>query len=299
MIPFWPRRSPHFLACRRATRPWTRPAIIGLSGGPDSLALVAAAAAEELPVEAVVVDHGLQPDSAEIARSAAAQARELGVSTRITRVSVAPGNVEAQAREARYQALHDIADGRDIWVGHTADDQAETLLLGLLRGNPTGMPPRNGQVVRPFLDLRRADTVAACAELGLSPWQDPMNNDAAYRRVRIRNEVLPLLGDVLGGDVVDPLAHAAGRIVADQDYFGARVSSTSDCAELAAMHPAVRNRSIVAWLNGLGVGASGSSISGIAALCTDWHGQGPVHVGGGIVVVRRAGQLVAEPEPER
>ena len=119
--PFWPRQSPHFLACRRAVRPFTSPALIGLSGGPDSLALVAAAAAEAKDVRALVVDHGLQPGSADVAARAAAQAAELGVPADIVRVSVdaAPGeSVEAAARTARYAALSVAAsdDSRDIWA---------------------------------------------------------------------------------------------------------------------------------------------------------------------------------------
>lgn len=290
--PFWPRHSPHFLACRRAVRPWDTPAVIGLSGGPDSLALVAAAAAENKNVEAVVVDHGLQEDSAQVAQHAADQARALGVDAQVIRVTVAPGNVEAQARTARYAALHEVADRRDIWVGHTADDQAETLLLTALRSHPAGMSPRTGQIVRPMLDLRRADTVGACHELGLNFWDDPMNQDRAYRRVRIRHEVLPLLADILGGDATAPLARAAHQLASTEDFLAPLVAPTTDCSELADDHPALRHRKIAAWLHEMGAAPSASSISDIARLCTDWRGQGPIPVGGGLAVVRRNGQLV-------
>ena len=214
MDPFWPRRSPHFLACRRALRPFDAPAIIGLSGGPDSLALAAAAAAEKKDVRCVVVDHGLQDESAEVARRAVQAVEAFGLEAEVVRVEVGEGNLEAAARSARYEAL--LAYGSDVWVGHTADDQAETLLLGALRGNPSGMAPRNGRIVRPFLGIRRADTVGACGELGLDPWHDPMNADPAFRRVAMRNQVVPLLSELLGGDAVPALAATADRIAADQ-----------------------------------------------------------------------------------
>lgn len=292
MDPFWPRHSPHFLACRQAVRRWEGPAVVGLSGGPDSLALVAAAAAEKKDVEAVVVDHGLQEGSAAIAQQAADQARSLGVPARVVAVEVAPGNVEAQARTARYAALHEVAGTRDIWVGHTRDDQAETLLLMALRARPIGMSERAGQVVRPLLSVRRADTVGACQELGLAYWQDPMNADSAYRRVRVRQEVLPLLAEVLGGDAVEPLAHAAEQLVATEDFLTPLARPTTDCAALAGDHPAVRERKIAAWLHENGIVPSASSISEIARLCTHWRGQGPIPVGGGLAVVRAGGRLV-------
>lgn len=295
MQPFWPRHSPHFLACRQAVRPWKQPAVIGLSGGPDSLALVAAAVAENKEVEAVVVEHGLQKGSADIAQRAVAQARKMGVRATVVQVDVAPGNVEAQARAARYAALHDAAGGRDIWVGHTADDQAETLLLTALRAHPSGMRARNGQVIRPFLEVRRADTVGACHELGIEFWDDPMNEDSAYRRVRIRREVLPLLSDILGGDAAEPLAHAARRLATTDDYFWSLATPTTDCAELAADHPALRERKIAAWLHEIGAVTSAASISDIARLCTHWRGQGPIPIGGGLAVVRHDGHLTVQP----
>lgn len=296
MQPFWPRQSPNFLAVRRAVRPLEGPAIVGLSGGADSLALVAAAAAEAKNVEAVVVDHGLQDGSDEVAENAANQARVLGIPAQVRTVEVAGENVEAAAREARYAALAEAAQGREIWVAHTAEDQAETLLLGALRGNPVGMKSRAGALVRPLLQVRRAQTQAACKELGLNAWQDPMNTDPAYRRVRIRHEVLPLLGEIIGGDAVAPLATTAERIAADNTYIeDSGITTTTDCAELASNPAAIRTRRIAQWLNDIGVGASQSSISDVEALCTRWHGQGPAHVGSGMQVARIDGRLVASP----
>lgn len=309
--PFWPRRSPHFLACRRAVRAFDtspeRPAVIGLSGGPDSLALVAAAAAEDKHVRAVVVDHDFQAGSAEVAERAEAQAERLGVPAAVVRVDVAGGNVEAAAREARYAALFAEAatirtaaptPPAQVWVAHTADDQAETLLLGALRGNPAGMGAKEGVgkqklLVRPFLQVRRADTVGACGELGLDYWRDPMNEDPAYRRVAVRREIIPALSALLGGDAVPALAATAARIADDRALVEslADTGPTDDCAELAAAPAALRRRRIAAWLVAEGVAVQGDQLAAIEALAADWHGQGPVHVAGG-TVARVGGRLI-------
>lgn len=319
--PFWPRHSPHFLACRRAVRPFTSPAVIGLSGGPDSLALVAAAAAEGKRVRALVVDHGLQDGSAQVARRAAQQARSLGVSAEVIRVEIDPATatrsgVEAAAREARYGALAQAAGASgggtaaaDIWVAHTLDDQAETLLLGALRGNPAGMaavepvpaqlaqPAQLGcRLVRPLLTVRRADTTGACSELGLEWWDDPMNHDLAYRRVAIRHHIIPALNDLLGGDAAVPLAATADRVAADRQLVETLVdvSPTVNCAELAAEDAAVRRRRIAAWLRENNVPVQGDQLNAIEHLVTNWHGQGPITLAGGRSVIRRGGQLEIE-----
>lgn len=291
MDPFWPRRSPHFLACRRAVRPLTSPAVIGLSGGPDSLALAAAAAAEGKDVRCVVVDHGLQPGSGEVAETAAGAARGFGLDAEVVRVAVGAGNLEAAAREARYEAL--LSYGKDVWVAHTADDQAETLILGALRGNPSGMAPRTDRIVRPFLGVRRADTVGACTELGVAPWHDPMNDDPAFRRVAVRKRVVPLLSELLGGDAVPALAATADRIAADDALIAALadLSPTTSCAQLAADAGPVRRRRLAAWLVSEGVPVQGDQLAAVEALVVDWHGQGPVAVAGGRAVVRKGGQL--------
>lgn len=331
--PFWPRHSPHFVACRRAVRPFTGQAVIGLSGGPDSLALVAAAAAEGKRVRALVVDHGLQDGSAQVAHRAAHQARSLGVSAEVVRVEIDPATatrsgVEAAAREARYGALARAAGASggeagasDIWVAHTLDDQAETLLLGALRGNPAGMaavelvPTQPAQpalptlpdspaqpalpgcrLVRPLLTVRRADTTGACSELGLEWWDDPMNHDPSYRRVAIRHTIIPALTDLLGGDAAVPLAGTADRVAADRQLVETLVdiSSTDNCAELAAEDAAVRRRRIAAWLRENNAPIQRDQLTAIEHLVTNWHGQGPITLAGGRTVTRRGGQLEIE-----
>ena len=296
--PFWPRTSPHFLACRRAVRAAdsaadaaAAPVVIGLSGGPDSLALVAAVAAEGIPARAVVVDHGLQEGSGGVAKRAAEQARGFGVPAEVVEVAVPRGgNLEAAAREARYAAL--FAHGGEVWVAHTADDQAETLLLGALRGNPSGMAPRAGRLVRPFLPIRRADTVGACAELGVTPWEDPMNGDPAFRRVALRTRILPALTELLGGDAVPPLAQTADRIAAAQSLLSA--PATTSCDELAALPSAVRRSRIHAWLVSADVRPNRGQLAAIERLITHWNGQVGVDMAGGVRVRRVGGELTLE-----
>lgn len=279
-----PRKSPRFLACRVAVRPFitTGPVVIGLSGGADSLALTTAALAEGARVHAVCVDHGLQAGSRDVAKHAAEIARRLGATAEVATVDVrGAGGLEAAARQARYAALHEAAGGREIWVAHTLDDQAETYLLGALRGNPAGMAPHTGQIVRPLLTVRRADTTGACAELGLEPWRDPQNADPAFRRVAVRRRVLPLLSEVLGGDAVPPIAQAASRLAADDALLHRLAGeATDDCAELAADPGPLRRRRIAAWLRERGLSVTAASIGAIEALIIDWRGQGGVAVGG-------------------
>ncbi|MDK4269120.1 MULTISPECIES: tRNA lysidine(34) synthetase TilS [Corynebacterium] len=307
-MPFWPRVSPHFLACRRAVRAarMDRTVAVGLSGGADSLALCAAMIAEGHDVIALCVDHGLQDGSREQAERAARQAENLGARARVLEVQVpeeAGNSLEAAARQARYQAMSAAAheDGAargktarrgeralEIAVAHTADDQAETLLLGALRGRVAGMQERavveGARVVRPFLQVRRADTEGACAELGLEVWQDPQNADTDFRRVALRREIIPELSRVIGGDAVPALAQAAMDTARDEEYLA--TAATADCAELAALPEPRRRRAIAAWLVERGVKVTREGLGGIGKLCTNWHGQGPVAVSS----ARQAGQ---------
>lgn len=287
--PFWPRHSPHFALLRAQLKDYERGTIaIGLSGGADSLALVAAAVAEGFDVLALCVNHQLQPGSGDVAAQAAAQATAWGARAQVLSVTVPPGNLEANARRARYAALHAAADGRPVWVAHTMDDQAETYLLSSLRGRGTGMAIE-GAVVRPLLGVRRANTQTACQELGVTAWQDPMNLDNRFTRVRIRHEVLPLLADIVGGDPVAPLAAAAQLAVEDDQAIA--VPETTDIAVLVALPKAARRR---AYLHLVGVGLSAAHISAIDALVMGWKGQGPVAIPGG-EIHRVAGRLELRP----
>lgn len=274
--PFWPRTSPHFAQLRAQLKGWEKtPIAIGLSGGADSLALVAAAVAEGFDVLALCVDHGLSEGSAAVADAAANQARTWGARAQVLPITVPPGNIEAEARRARYAALFQAAGTRPVWVAHTLDDQAETFILSTLRGRGVGMSMR-GRVHRPFLGIRRSTTVAACQELGVTPWEDPMNSDLRFRRVRIRREVLPLLGDIVGGDAAVALAAAAH--LAAEDDAAIEVPTTTDVEALAALPKAARRR---AYLHLAGVGLSSTHIEAIDALVMRWKGQGPVAIAGG------------------
>lgn len=230
------RRS---LATLRATDTGDPLALVGLSGGADSLALAAAVAAEAgkagVRAGALVVDHGLQTGSDRVAEAAAAQARELGLAPVVVRrVEVASaGGPEAAAREARYAAFSAVATevgAAAVLTAHTRDDQAEQVLLALARGSGTrsiaGIPGRRPlaagvELVRPLLgddpEISRATTEAACAELGLSPWHDPHNRDTSYARVRVRETVLPTLADELGPGAVAGLARSADLAREDAD----------------------------------------------------------------------------------
>lgn len=193
------------------------PVVVACSGGGDSLALLALASAAALRPTAVYVDHGLRAESALEGAQVAELAAHLGTAARAVRVDVPAGpNLEARARDARYAALHGARGelrATAVLVAHTADDQAETVLLNLLRGSGpaglAGMAVRSGDVVRPLLGMRRADTVEICERLGVTPLHDPMNEDIAYRRVWIRREVMPLLERGARRDLVAVLARQA------------------------------------------------------------------------------------------
>ncbi|MER0073348.1 tRNA lysidine(34) synthetase TilS [Corynebacterium marquesiae] len=304
--PFWPRVSPHFLTCRRGVRAAAldHAVAVGLSGGADSLALMAALVAEGHDVLALCVDHGLQDGSRAQAERAAEQARKLGARARVLNVEAgATGqkSMEAAARVARYRALAAACadEGLEVAVAHTADDQAETLLLGALRGRVAGMSERSevegARVVRPLLNVRRADTEGACAELGLSAWQDPQNADTNFRRVALRREVIPQLNHIIGGDAVPALAQAAGDAALDDAAL--RTPPITDCADLAAMAEPRRRRAIAAWLVSEEVEVTRRAVGDVGKLCTHWHGQGPVavrsarQVGQRLEVARIGGKL--------
>ncbi|MGV9713028.1 tRNA lysidine(34) synthetase TilS [Gordonia sp. NPDC003424] len=281
---------------------------VALSGGPDSLALTACALRAGLRVRALVVDHGLQTGSAEVAEAAAAAAQSLGADARVLAVEVGTeGGMEAAARAARYAALDEARDGCAVLLGHTADDQAETVLLGLARGSGArslaGMRPWNPPWGRPLLSVRRSRTLAACTELGLRPHHDPHNRDPRFTRVRLRSEVLPLLDEVLHGGVVEALGRTAAGLRADNDaldgiaddlWSAAACGHDLDLGDLAGAPTAVRTRVLRRWL--LDVGATEPShrvISAVDALVTDPRSRAAIAIGGDSAVrrvVTRVGQ---------
>lgn len=318
-----PRLAPVVADARRAVRAALADlddgslVLVGLSGGADSLALLAAAGFETrragLRCGAVVVDHGLQPGSDTVADRAAGQARELGAEpVEVCRVDVAGrGGPEGAARAARRAALRDAAErhaAAAVLLGHTRDDQAETVLLGLARGSGTrslsGMPARDGLWRRPFLDIRRADTEAVCREAGLSWWDDPHNTDPGLTRVRVRTRVLPTLEAELGPGIADALVRTAELARADSDFLDAEAARlrarvgadarTLDAAGLAAAPTAVRTRVLRQAALDAGCPATDLTAGHVAAvdrLLTAWHGQRGVDLPGGVVARRCEGRL--------
>jgi tRNA(Ile)-lysidine synthase len=288
------------------------------SGGPDSLALAAAAGfvAPRLGLRCglVTVDHRLQAGSAEraadVSRWAAGEGFDPVVVCEVD-VSGRPGGPEAAARAARYEAL--CAAAREhgagaVLLGHTKDDQAETVLLALARGGGprglAGMPARREidgvTFLRPLLGVRRADTVTACGLLGLKPWDDPHNSDPAFARARLRT-ALPHLARTLGDGIVDNLARVAALTAADTAALDALAERAAQDARdgaalrvdvLAAQPAAIRTRVLRRFAADAGAAAlSQRHLVALDALVTEWHGQGAVALPGGLRVVRRGGRL--------
>lgn len=315
-------KEPASMAVRGAVRaalddlPDGSSVLAGVSGGADSLALAAALAwvaqRRALRAGAVCVDHGLQAGSAQIAAAAAEVCRGLGLDP----VEVVPVEVagdsregpEAAARRVRYQALAASADRHGaaaVLLGHTRDDQAEQVLLGLVRGSGVrslaGIPPRRGQVRRPLLQITREQTEASCAELDLTPWHDPHNDDDAFTRVRVRRALRDLESD-LGPGIRDALARTAEQVRADADLLDKQADDAArhlgappwSVGKLTAYPDPIRTR---LWRRLLiAAGAPAGQVSSrhtdeCDRLVTAWHGQGPIHVPGGLLV-RSTGEVV-------
>lgn len=296
--------------------------IVALSGGADSLALAAATAFEApklgLSAAAVTVDHGLQHDSAAVAERAARAAAALGLDPLVVRVEVSgQGGPEAAARDARYRVLRDAASdvrAAAVLLGHTLDDQAETVLLGLARGS--GAASLQGMAVeradddgvrwlRPLLGVRRATTRAFCAASGLDAWDDPHNSDDRYSRVRVRERVLPVLEAELGPGIAEALARTAEQLREDAEAFDEMIHETIEdivehaeagisvsVAALAANPAALRNRIIRLVVDSeFGASLTRTQTVEVARLVTDWNGQGPIDLPG-CAVRRQGGRLV-------
>ena len=293
------------------------------SGGADSLAVAAAVAfvapRAGLRGGGVTVDHGLQPGSDQRAAEVAGLLRTLGLDpVRSIAVTVASGGAaagpEAAARTARYRALDEVASqlgAAAVLLGHTLDDQAETVMLGLARGSGgrslAGMPARHGPYRRPLLAVRRSATSAACAELGLEPWQDPHNSDFRYARARVRHQVMPALEAALGPGVAQSLARTASQLRADAECLDALAfaesgqvrGSCSDPAGLQArwllgLPAAIRTRVIrdAAIMAGCPHGAlTARHVEQVDALVTDWRGQRWIDLPGGVRARRRDGMV--------
>jgi tRNA(Ile)-lysidine synthase len=309
------------LEVRNAVRPYLEGAsagdtvLVAVSGGADSLALAAAILAESkeflITAVAVTIDHQLQQGSADQALKVSDQLKELGFQKIIVeKVSVDQSSgIEAGARTARYAALHQIAERRNadqIYLGHTRDDQAETVLLGLARGSGarslSGMASVNGKIIRPMLSLTRKVTEQVCSDLALTIWSDPHNVNQEFSRVRVRTRVLPLMEETIGPGIAEALARTASLLRDDADALDemaeAAISgqdlASLDIAFLASLSKAVRTRVIRAAIYAQGAprgSISADHVSAVEALVTSWHGQGEVSLPGGVKVARISGRL--------
>ena len=281
--------------------------LVAVSGGADSLALAEAAKLEgeklALKVIGVTVDHQLQSGSD---AQAAKVVEELSTPCIIKKVDVQiTDGLEASARRARYAALEECAKENGavaVLLGHTKDDQAETVLLGLARGSGarslSAMAPRNGIYLRPFLEITREQTVAACKELNLSPWNDPHNNDESFLRVKVRKSVLPVLEKELGPGIREALTRSAQLLRDDADaldqlaeqFWAADKSLNIEALE--QLSKAVRTRVLRLALFESGVSQlSAEQVGRVEALISDWKGQGEVSLPAGVKVSRISGRL--------
>lgn len=321
-----PRLTPAIADVRRAVREaWMRHGVVAgdqilvaCSGGPDSLALAAAAIFEGsragVAVGAVIVEHGLQPATKRVAEETMRTLTDLGASpVMVSPVSVGKaGGPEAAARAARYEALDEAAaafDAKFVMLGHTLNDQAETVLLGLARGSGNrslnGMAEVNGRYLRPLLGITRETTIAFCEDSGLIAWLDPQNSDDKFARVRVRHNVMPVLEAELGPGVAEALSRTAEQLREDETalaelaehYFNefVKIRATSleiDVDEFAAMPLAIRHRVVALALGVLQAPEFARvHICAIDALVDDWHGQKPLTLPG-VRVERTARQIV-------
>ncbi len=288
--------------------------LVACSGGADSLGLAAGAAISGHRVGAVVIDHGLQEGSGPTAATAAEQCRALGLEPVVLRrVDVGDrGGPEAAARTARYAMMRSVAldlGAHTLLLGHTLDDQAETVLLRLARGSGarslSAMAPVDGDLRRPLLELRRETVRAACSEAGLVAHEDPHNADDRFARARLRHHGLPALVTDLGDRVVFGLARSAASLRDDNqaldqwaDGVDVELSAGAACAEVEILAPlpqAVRRRVIRRMA--LAAGCPGAALTrehvvAVDTLVTRWRGQGPTDLPGGVRAARESGSLV-------
>lgn len=312
--------NPAVLELRQAIRPWLsklelhEKVLVGVSGGADSLALAFATyleAKDDFNIIPVVVDHGLQANSAQIAADTVSKLKGFG----FTEIFLAKANLimvdglEASARRARYQVFEQAIEtyGAKLFLlGHTQNDQAESVLLGLARGSGTkslsGMAEQNGIYVRPFLLLAKELTMAACNELDIEYWSDPHNLNEEFTRVRVRKNILPIMESQIGPGITQALSRSARLLRQDSealDQMAAEVFADQDPKNLdievlAALPKALRSRVIRLAVYAAGAPAgslSADHLEPLEALVTDWHGQGVTSLPGGVKVGRFSGRL--------
>ena len=289
--------------------------IVAASGGADSSALAAGllpeCKAKAIKLIALIIDHGLQKNSADVAHEAKKELNKIGIeNVEIRKITVqVTDGLEASARRARYAALNDVAQLHNavaIFLGHTKDDQAETVLLGLARGSGTrslsGMAQRIDIYRRPLLSISREQTEAACEEIGIKFWRDPHNQSMEYTRVRVRENVLPMMEKEIGPGVSDALVRSAKLLRDDADaldqwadeVFDELDPISLDIPTLESLPRAIRTRVLrkAIYLAGAPSGSlSADHIEPVESLITAWKGQGPVSLPGGVTIERISGRL--------
>jgi tRNA(Ile)-lysidine synthase len=289
--------------------------LAAVSGGADSLALAAALVPEAknllVNLVGVTIDHQLQKNSGEQATKVLAQLLELGIDkVEIVKVDVEMlDGLEASARRARYAALDALAEkhnARLVFLGHTLNDQAESVLLGLARGSGarslSGMARCTGKYCRPLLEITRLQTLAACDENKLTPWVDPHNSDLSFARVRVRTDALPKLEESIGPGITEALARSADLLRDDADAldgWATQVAAELDLANLeitrlADLPKAVRTRLLrkAIYAAGAPMGSiTAEHVASVEAFVTSWHGQGACSLPGGVKVSRISGRL--------
>ena len=314
-------KTPALLELRQAVRFWfeklepNSKVCIGVSGGADSLALAAAAKLESknfsIDLVAVIVDHGLQANSAEIAEFAKQQLIKLGFQDIfVGRASVQiTDGLEASARRARYKVFQQAIETygpNTFLLGHTKNDQAEGVLLGLARGSGTkslsGMQEVSGIFVRPLLGIDRATTEIACHESNIEYWVDPHNSNQDFTRVRVRENILPLLENEIGPGIIDALARSAKILREDataldewaESVFRQVMPMDIEISILDGLPVAVRSRVLRMAIYAAGAPAgsiSAAHLEPIEAFVSDWRGQGHTSLPGGVKVCRISGRL--------
>ena len=311
-------------AVRNAVRAWLEKfeagdkILVAVSGGADSLALAYALSVESeklaITVVGVTVDHQLQSASSLQAEKVVEQLAKFGLTCAIKKVTVdIKEGLEASARKVRYEAINEMAiqeNADAVFLGHTKDDQAETVLLGLARGSGTrslsGMAEHNGIYIRPLLEITRIQNEQFCKEVGLDYWNDPHNQDSQFARVRVRNEALPVLEKSIGPGISDALARSAHLLRDDADALDSWAQSEVthlnlqdlDCAHLQALPRAIRTRILRSAIYAAGApsgSVSADHVSAVEALISAWNGQGALNLPGGVRVERISGRLSLSP----
>jgi tRNA(Ile)-lysidine synthase len=307
-------------AVRNAVRVWLEKCeagdkvLVAVSGGADSLALAYALSVEAeklaICVIGVTVDHQLQNTSSEQAQKVVKQLSEFGVKCHVKKVTVdIKEGLEASARKVRYEAINEVVEQENavaVFLGHTKDDQAETVLLGLARGSGTrslsGMAHHNGKYVRPLLEITRIQNEDFCKEVGLDYWNDPHNQDSQFARVRVRNEALPILEKTIGPGISGALARSALLLRDDADaldHWAKREEihldlEDLDCLHLETLPRAIRTRILRTAIYAAGApsgSVSADHISAVEALISAWSGQSALNLPGGVKVERISGRL--------